>query len=360
MITNTDQRVFDVIEVTNEMPVNRIGGVGSVIENLYTGLKSIGVNSLWFLTDNSYTEDELTYILNTYEKVAIGTYEELLQFSAPVIHEHSYRFDSGMEIAFKRFNTVFTIHSLLAFEEIFNNVALSSQVKWQEKLIAKSDTVVLISETERKKYIELGYKELNENFRVIHNGLKLPAAGTKKRRDKKVFGYCGRLVPRKRPEYSQLILLEDGFSDCSTYIAGKAFSFYAKDLVESNNLEQRVRYLGWCGGPRLEAFYNAIDVLVIPSTYEPFGMCALEAAARNIPVICSRVDGLEEIFGDHAFYFEPGNYNDFVQAARQWKASSNSEIESISILAKKRMKRYFSDTIMAEKYQIIFKQMKER
>ena len=43
-------------------------------------------------------------------------------------------------------------------------------------------------------------------------------------------------------------------------IAGKAFSRYARDLVSGLDIEERVRYLGWCGGPRLDAFFDAIDV----------------------------------------------------------------------------------------------------
>jgi hypothetical protein len=34
VITNTARRAFDVIEITNEMPLNRTGGVGTVIDNL--------------------------------------------------------------------------------------------------------------------------------------------------------------------------------------------------------------------------------------------------------------------------------------------------------------------------------------
>ena len=42
MITNTRERDFDVIEITNEMPHNRMGGMGSVIEALTSGFAAIG------------------------------------------------------------------------------------------------------------------------------------------------------------------------------------------------------------------------------------------------------------------------------------------------------------------------------
>jgi glycosyltransferase involved in cell wall biosynthesis len=359
MISNTDQRSFDVIEVTNEMPVNRIGGVGSVIENLYSGFKKTSLNVLWFLTENSYTQTELAHILKQYNNLVIGNYDELSLFSAPVVHEHSYRFNSKIETTFKRYKTIYTIHSLLAYEEIYNDVQLTRQVKWQEKLIAGCDTVVLISETEKEKYTKLGYQALNESTQVVYNGLKAPEAKPKNNYGRQIIGYCGLLVPRKRPEYVQLILLEKGFSDCCTLIAGKAFSLYAKNLLRNNQLEQRVKYLGWCGGSRLEAFYNTIDVLIIPSTYEPFGMCAIEAASRQIPVVCSQLDGLEEIFGNYAFYFEPDNYPDYVRAVRRWQNAPADVIDNITKGAKERYETYFTDIAMANNYISLFQKLME-
>ena len=360
MISNTNQRSFDVIEVTNEMPVNRIGGVGSVIENLYSGFGKTTLNVLWFLTENSYNPPEIDQILRQYNNLAVGDYDELDQFKAPIVHEHSYRFNPMIEATFKRYKTVYTIHSLLAYEEIHNDVQLTRQVKWQERLIAACDTVVLISETEKEKYKRLGYRALNERTHVVYNGVKEPATvKSKKTFGRRIIGYCGRLVPRKRPEYVQLILLEKGFSDCCTLIAGKAFSTYAKNLVRDHHLEHRVKYLGWCGGPRLEAFYNTIDVLIIPSTYEPFGMNAIEAASRQIPVVCSRVDGLEEIFGDYAFYFEPDNYPDYVRAVRRWHTAPTELIEEMTMGAKKRYETYFTDIVMAKNYNSLFQKIME-
>jgi hypothetical protein len=37
VLTNTTERTFEIIELTNEMPINRMGGVGTMIENLIRG-----------------------------------------------------------------------------------------------------------------------------------------------------------------------------------------------------------------------------------------------------------------------------------------------------------------------------------
>ncbi len=48
---------------------------------------------------------------------------------------------------------------------------------------------------------------------------------------KQVLGFCGRLVPRKHPEYVQWMLTEPGFDTRRVLIAGRGFSPYARDLL---------------------------------------------------------------------------------------------------------------------------------
>jgi glycosyltransferase involved in cell wall biosynthesis len=159
----------------------------------------------------------------------------------------------------------------------------------------------VLSRAERENYLALGYEQLNPRVLVIHNGVRKPP-GFRAPRGKRVLGFCGRLVPRKHPEYVQLMLNERGFADCHALIAGRGFSPYARNLIRDHRLDSRVGFLGWCAGERLEAFFDRIDMLAVPSIYEPFGLVAVEAAARGIPVVCTAIDGLTEVLGDHAFY----------------------------------------------------------
>jgi D-inositol-3-phosphate glycosyltransferase len=45
-------------------------------------------------------------------------------------------------------------------------------------------------------------------------------------------------------------------------------------------------------------YYNAADVLVVPSYYESFGLVAVEAMACGVPVVASRVGGLTSTISD--------------------------------------------------------------
>ena len=230
MIANTACRDFEVIEITNEMPYNRIGGVGSVIESLISGFSTLGVRALWYVADHPYQPHEVEAILAQHENVALGRREQLAEFRAPVAHVHSYNHAPGLLDGLADSRSLFTIHSLLAVEETSNQVDLRGAVADQERLIAACDEVALVSEAERVHYRRLGYQELNSRVSVVHNGIALPAWSLRPQR-RGVLGYCGRLVPRKRPEYVQMLLLEPAFRDFEVMIAGKAFSPYARDLV---------------------------------------------------------------------------------------------------------------------------------
>jgi len=357
MIANCALDGFEVVEVTNELPLNRLGGVGSAIESLVSGFRALGVRALWYLVDHHYRPDEVQRILREFDHVAIGSLGELAKVRAPVAHVHTYHHDPAvLRRGLHGRRTVFTVHSLLRCEAESNAIDLDHAVREQEQTFAACDQVVLLSNAELGHYRRLGYTALNPRVRVVHNGLRPPPPAPRGQRDDRTcrIGFCGRLVPRKRPEHVQWLLREPEFGDCLTYIAGRGFSPYARDLMADERLAARVRYLGWCGAERLESFYRAIDVLAITSIYEPFGMVALEAMARRVPVVCTRVDGLVEVLGDAAVYAEDTGYEAFHAAMRRWRAMSCEALLAMTGRAHARYEAEFTDVAAARAYRKLF------
>jgi len=67
------------------------------------------------------------------------------------------------------------------------------------------------------------------------------------------------------------------------------------------------RLLDQVDDPDLPALYSAAKVLVLPSSYEGFGLPVLEAMACGCPVLCSWSSSLPEVGGDAARYFRTGD-----------------------------------------------------
>jgi glycosyltransferase involved in cell wall biosynthesis len=74
---------------------------------------------------------------------------------------------------------------------------------------------------------------------------------------------------------------------------------YMKDQLMAQarylGVEKKVYVTGFLDDETLRTLYQAADVCVFPSLYEPFGIVALEAMASKTPVVVSDVGGLSEI-----------------------------------------------------------------
>ena len=66
-------------------------------------------------------------------------------------------------------------------------------------------------------------------------------------------------------------------------------------LRQTLGLETTVKFIPAQSQENLPAFYNAAEVLVMPSHYESFGMVALEALACGTPVIATDVTGISPL-----------------------------------------------------------------
>ena len=74
-----------------------------------------------------------------------------------------------------------------------------------------------------------------------------------------------------------------------------------KDLqlrAEQMGVGDHVRWLGQLGTVEVLRLYHIMDVVAVPSIFEGFGLAAAEAMAAGLPVVCSAVDGLEELVVD--------------------------------------------------------------
>ena len=68
-----------------------------------------------------------------------------------------------------------------------------------------------------------------------------------------------------------------------------------KQETRNLGIENKVYFAGYCDSKTVQKMYKCADIAVFPSTYEPFGIVALEAMLAGVPTVVSDVGGLNEI-----------------------------------------------------------------
>jgi glycosyltransferase involved in cell wall biosynthesis len=122
-------------------------------------------------------------------------------------------------------------------------------------------------------------------------------------------GIIGRLVKQK--DYPTLLramkqVLDSGV-ETELFIVGEGVE---KDNLVELTLELRInKRVHWLGRtPFVNEFLSQLDLFVLPSIYEGFGLVLLEAMQANKPILATNNSSIPEVLGkDYAGLFEPSN-----------------------------------------------------
>ena len=109
----------------------------------------------------------------------------------------------------------------------------------------------------------------------------------------------------------------------------------------------RVLLTGWV--ERGGAVMPALDVLALPSRWEPFGIVNLEAAAAGVPVVAFAVDGVPEVVadGETGVLVRPGDTAAFADALGLLCADPQRRA-ALGAAARRRVERQFLPAEMAQ------------
>ena len=116
--------------------------------------------------------------------------------------------------------------------------------------------------------------------------------------NEKIILYAGRLVYEKGVQHliAAMPKILENYHDSKLVIAGKGGMIdELKAQVEYLGLGNKVYFTGYMDHRSLCKLYRAADIAVFPSTYEPFGIVALEGMLAGNPIVVSDIGGLNEI-----------------------------------------------------------------
>lgn len=217
------------------------------------------------------------------------------------------------------FHTLALMKNLVARDEMEKED--KSRIDSEFLLIKKVDTIITPSTT-NKEYITSLYNAPEEKITVVTPGVdtKLFKPMDKQKAKEKVGAgknhkivlFVGRIEPLKGIDvlmYAIKILLQKhpAMNLCLWIVGGdvsQKTSFWSKELQKLENLRELlgiktiVKFVGQKPQTMLPYYYNAAEVVVMPSHYESFGMAALEAMACGIPVITTNVSGIASLIDD--------------------------------------------------------------
>jgi glycosyltransferase involved in cell wall biosynthesis len=119
--------------------------------------------------------------------------------------------------------------------------------------------------------------------------------------------------------------------------------------AETLDIADHILWLGAKEPAETIQLYGIMDVVVVPSLFEGFGLTAAEAMAAGRPVVASEVDGLREVIhqGRTGFLIPPGNSN--IMAKRLVELLSDpTKAQAMGEAGRQRVKQHFSLERFAE------------
>lgn len=162
------------------------------------------------------------------------------------------------------------------------------------------DVIMAASKAARKLAMELGVSE--ERIRVIRCGVNKEAwlasngkfdragirAGWGVPANAPVILYCAKLQPWKRPLDLVEAFAKADLPGVYLVLAGEGPQRgEVEACVRALGLTERVRVLGFVNASQLPGFYQAADLFVLPSAYDPCPLVVPEAMFSGLPVILS-------------------------------------------------------------------------
>ena len=252
-----------------------------------------------------------------------------------VIHAHDWLVSYAAKTLKHAFNipVVATIHATESGRNSGIHDETQRYINDSEWMLTYEATEVIVNSNYMKSEIQRLFGLPFEKINVIPNGINLNNfTGIERDYDfrrqyamdnEKIILYVGRLVYEKGIQnlIGAMPKILNNYNDSKLVICGKGGMIdELRQEVHNLGIDNKVYFAGYCDSKKVQKMYKCADVAVFPSTYEPFGIVALEAMLAGVPTVVSDVGGLNEIV-EHG-----------VTGMKSYAGNSNSIADSILAL----------------------------
>ena len=346
-----------ILMLTWEYPPRIVGGIARVVHDLskrlikdghdvtvvtykdgdlpdYENDKGVNVYRVenYMIRPNNFIDWILQLNFNMVSKVA-----EIINKEGKfdVIHAHDWLVATSAKTIKQAYGIplVATIHATESGRNSGIHDETQRYINDTEWLLTYEATEVIVNSNFMKGHIQGLFGIPFDKINVIPNGINLTNFNGVERDyefrrqyamdNEKIILYVGRLVYEKGVQHliSAMPKILNGYHDAKLIIAGKGGMLdELKAQADRMGLSQKVYFTGYLNSKQVQKIYKCADVAVFPSTYEPFGIVALEGMLAGVPTVVSDVGGLNEIV-DHG-----------VNGMKSYAGNANSIADSVLAL----------------------------
>ena len=230
-----------------------------------------------------------------------------------VIHAHDWLVAYAAKTLKNSYNIpiVSTIHATEAGRNSGIHDEQQRYINDTEWMLTYESSEVIVNSNYMKGELQRLFGLPYEKINVVPNGVNLSLFNGIERDynfrrkyamdNEKIILFMGRLVYEKGIQnlIAAMPKILQGYQDSKLVICGKGGMIdELRRQVDSMGISDKVYFAGYMKGKDVQKMYKAADVAVFPSTYEPFGIVALEAMLSGNPIVVSDIGGLDEIV-DH-------------------------------------------------------------
>ena len=346
-----------VLMLTWEYPPRIVGGISRVVHDLSHRLIKDG-HDVTVVTykdgDTPYFEDDkgvkvyrvdnymihpnnfIDWIMQlNFNMIAKATEIINKQGKFDVIHAHDWLVTYAAKTLKQSFNipVVATIHATENGRNSGIHDDTQRYINDSEWLLTYESTEVIVNSSFMKNDLQRIFGLPYEKINIIPNGINLNNfTGIDRDYDfrrqyamdnEKIILYVGRLVYEKGIQYliGAMPKILNNYHDAKLVICGRGGMMdELKQEAHNLGIDNKVYFAGYCDSKKVQKMYKCADVAVFPSTYEPFGIVALEGMLSGTPTVVSDVGGLNEIV-EHG-----------VTGMKSYAGNSNSIADSVLAL----------------------------
>jgi glycosyltransferase involved in cell wall biosynthesis len=238
--------------------------------------------------------------------------------------------------------TIPTIHDLgyLQFQSQFTKKDLYQLINWTKQSIKKSSHIITVSQFSKNEIIK-NYHVNPLKITIAYNGVDTPPKIDKKIQDKTLsiydlrsnnyYLYLGTLKPNKNipfliESFSLLLkqlkttprLVKEGGGGRllpKLVIAGKKGWLFDEIFatVQKEGIEKNVIFTDFVTEDQKWVLYQNAICSILPSTYEGFGIPAIESMKIGTPVIVSNIPPFKEVVQNCGLFINPTDTDDLCQ-----------------------------------------------